>query len=115
MADASGTTAFTYTPAGQLLSENGSWANDTVTNGYTQRLRTALGLAQPSDSWLHSYQYDPLDLRTGIARNLGGAISTVTVSNDAIGQLTGWTAKETNTTPLNEQLRNHSAPISPLF
>jgi YD repeat-containing protein len=40
MVDAVGTTAFTLTPAGQLASETGPWANDTVSLTYAQQLRT---------------------------------------------------------------------------
>jgi len=174
MVDAFGTTAFSYTPAGQLQSENGPWANDTVTYTLWQGLRTAMSLSQPSGSWsqtygydalwrmtnvvspagtfgysynstvsplvsgitltnganiansydslarltqtalnnssmqtldAYTYLYDPLGLRTNVTRNLGGALSTVTASYDNIGQLTGWTAQETNgTARLNEQL-----------
>jgi len=173
MVDAFGTTAFGYTPAGQLQSENGPWANDTVTYTLQQRLRTAMSLSQPGGSWSqtygydsmwrmtnvispagtfgysynsavsplvsgisltnganivnsydglarltstkllnsgssildsYTYGYDPLGLRTNVTRNLGSAISTATAGYDAIGQLTGWMAKETNTVRLNEQL-----------
>jgi RHS repeat-associated protein len=58
MVDAVGTTAFSYTPAGRLLSENGPWANDTVTNTYVQGLRTALTLSQTTSNWSESFGYD---------------------------------------------------------
>jgi YD repeat-containing protein len=35
MVDAAGTSRFTYTDFGALLSEDGPWDNDTVTYGYT--------------------------------------------------------------------------------
>jgi YD repeat-containing protein len=41
------TSTFTYNAADQLISEDGSWASDTVTNRYTNRLRTLMGLQQP--------------------------------------------------------------------
>jgi YD repeat-containing protein len=59
MSDAVGTTTFSYTPAGQLASENGPWSSDTVTYEYTDRLRTSLNLQQPnSSSWAQNYTYD---------------------------------------------------------
>src|SRR5690606_29568272 len=61
MTDAIGTTAFTYNSAGDLLTEDGPWSNDTVTYSYdleVPHLRTNLTLAQPSGSWSQSYGYD---------------------------------------------------------
>jgi RHS repeat-associated protein len=58
MADASGTTTYTYTPGNQLLTEDGPWANDTVTNTYVNRLRTSLSLQQPSGLWTNAFVHD---------------------------------------------------------
>ncbi|MGA2751118.1 MAG: hypothetical protein ABSG59_20310, partial [Verrucomicrobiota bacterium] len=59
MSDGVGTTAFTYTPGGQLASESGPWASDTITYTYTERRRTGLDLQQPNASdCLESYGYD---------------------------------------------------------
>jgi RHS repeat-associated protein len=58
MMDAVGTTAFRYTPAGQLQSENGPWTNDTVAYTYFQGLRTNLSLTQPNGAWSQGYGYD---------------------------------------------------------
>jgi len=58
MVDGVGTTAYSYDAAGQLLSEAGPWASDTVSYTYTNRLRTALSLSQSSGSWSQSYGYD---------------------------------------------------------
>jgi RHS repeat-associated protein len=58
MVDAVGTTAFSYSQVGQLLSEAGPWANDTVSYTYAQWLRTTLSLSQPSGSWSQTYGYD---------------------------------------------------------
>ena len=41
MIDASGTNKFTWTAGDQLLTEDGPFAADTVTNAYANRLRTA--------------------------------------------------------------------------
>jgi hypothetical protein len=59
MVDAVGTTAYSYDPVGQLLSENGPWTNDTVSYTYANRLRMGLSLLQPNTSpWTESYGYD---------------------------------------------------------
>jgi RHS repeat-associated protein len=58
MVDAVGTTAFSYTPAGRLQTENGPWANDTLTYTYVQGLRTALTLSQTTSNWSESFGYD---------------------------------------------------------
>jgi RHS repeat-associated protein len=71
MVDAVGTTAFSYSQVGQLLSENGPWANDTVSYTYAQRLRTALSLSQPSGSWSQSYGYDSARRLTSLTSPAG--------------------------------------------
>src|SRR5690606_7941815 len=61
MVDAAGTTKFTYTSAGDLLTEDGPWASDTITHGYhasVPRLRTSLSLQQPSGAWTNGFTYD---------------------------------------------------------
>jgi YD repeat-containing protein len=59
MADGIGTTTFTYTQAGQLASETGPWASDTVAYSYVDRLRSSLDLQQPfASAWAQSYGYD---------------------------------------------------------
>jgi len=176
MIDAVGTHHFDYTPAGQLATEDGPWADDLVAYDYKQGLRSSMGVAQPGgvdwyqmyaydnawrltnlfsgagsfgygygapnsasasvarislpnfasitnnfdalgrlqstalvNRWGHvldgyAYSYDPLGQRTGVTRNLGGTSSTLSLTYDAISQLTGWTATESNGIPrLNEQ------------
>jgi RHS repeat-associated protein len=59
MSDGIGTTTFTYTPSGQLASEAGPWASDTIAYSYTNRLRQSLNLQQPNASaWAQTYGYD---------------------------------------------------------
>jgi YD repeat-containing protein len=41
--------------AGQLLTENGPFASDTVTNTYSNRRRIALSLQQPSGTWTNGF------------------------------------------------------------
>ena len=53
MIDAVGTATYTYTAAGNLLTEDSPWASDTVTYAYhasVPRLRSGLTLQQPSGS-----------------------------------------------------------------
>jgi RHS repeat-associated protein len=62
MVDGIGTTAFGYTPAGQLASETGPWASDTVSYTYANQLRQTLNLLQPNASpWAQSYGYDAVN------------------------------------------------------
>ena len=44
---------------GSLLSEDGPWANDTMSSAYTNNMRIGLSLHQPGGSaWAQSYGYD---------------------------------------------------------
>jgi YD repeat-containing protein len=58
MVDAVGTTVYTYTAGNQLLTEDGPWSSDTVTNTYLNRLRTQLAVAQPTGFWTNGFAYD---------------------------------------------------------
>jgi len=60
MVDGMGTTAYSYTAFGALLSEDGPWASDTVTLSYDNgRRRSGLNLQAPNASdWVQSYGYD---------------------------------------------------------
>lgn len=58
MVDAMGTTKFTHSAAGQLLTEDGPWSNDTITNTYYHRLRVKLDLQQPTGLWTNAFTYD---------------------------------------------------------
>jgi RHS repeat-associated protein len=58
MVDSMGTTKYTYTTAGQLLTEDGPFASDTITNTYVNRLRTSLVLQQPTGLWTNAFTYD---------------------------------------------------------
>ncbi len=74
MIDQSGTTAFSYTPAGQLLTEDGPWANDTVTNSYTEGQRTALAVNPASPALSQIYVYDSAR-RPGTISSLAGTFT----------------------------------------
>jgi RHS repeat-associated protein len=72
MVDAVGTSAFTYTATGQLLTENGPWADDTITYGYTQLQRTSLSLTQPSaGAWVQLYAYDDARRLASVSSSAG--------------------------------------------
>ena len=71
MLDAVGTTAWTYTPVGQLASETGPWTGATVTNTYTQGLRTTLSILQSGGAWSQSYGYDAQWRLTGLTSPAG--------------------------------------------
>src|SRR5207244_1017080 len=72
MIDAVGTTAYTYTSGGQLLTEDGPFASDTVTNTYANRLRTALALQQPTGAWTNGFTYDAAGRLTNVTSQAGG-------------------------------------------
>ncbi len=58
MVDGVGTTRYTYDAAGQLLTEDGPFASDTVTNIYWNRLRAKMNLQQPTGVWTNAFSYD---------------------------------------------------------
>ncbi len=59
MVDAVGTTRYSYDAVGQLLTEDGPWAEDSVSYLYSNRLRTRLSLLQANAStWVQTYAYD---------------------------------------------------------
>ncbi len=74
MIDQSGTTAFSYTPAGQLLTEDGPWTNDTVTNSYTEGQRTTLAFNPASPALSQIYVYDSAR-RLGTISSLAGTFT----------------------------------------
>ncbi|HEV2393364.1 MAG TPA: RHS repeat-associated core domain-containing protein [Verrucomicrobiae bacterium] len=71
MVDGLGTTAYGYTAAGQLLTEDGPFASDTVTNTYSNRQRVALGLQQPTGSWTNAFAYDAARRMTNVVSPAG--------------------------------------------
>jgi YD repeat-containing protein len=72
MLDAVGTTSYGYDAAGQLLSEDGPWANDTVSYTYNNRLRASVSVQAPNASpWTQSYGYDAAKRLISIASPAG--------------------------------------------
>ena len=71
MVDAAGTTKYTYTAAGQLLTEDGPFTSDTVTNAYSNRLRTKLNLQQPTGLWTNAFAYDSTKRLTNVTSPAG--------------------------------------------
>src|SRR5262245_11380016 len=71
MVDAVGTTKYTYTSGGQLYTEDGPFTSDTVTNIYTSRLRTGLGLQQPTSFWTNKFAYDSARRLTSVTSPAG--------------------------------------------
>src|SRR5437667_564391 len=67
------TTEFGYDPNGTLRSEDGPWANDTVSYGYnTGRLRSSATLQQANaSSWVQSYLYDSMRRLTNVVSAAG--------------------------------------------
>ena len=79
-----------------------------ITNHYDSLAR--LDYTALADKWGHVldgylYTHDPLGLRTNIVRDFGLTTSSSAIGYDAIGQLTSWSAKESNgSLRQNEQL-----------
>ena len=72
MVDGVGTTVYNYDAVGQLLSEDGPWANDTVSYTYNNRLRSGLSVLAPNASaWTESYGYDAAKRLTTVASPAG--------------------------------------------
>jgi len=90
MSDGVGTTTFTYTPGGQLASETGPWASDTVAFTYTNRLRTVLDLQQPNASeWAQNYAYDAAERMSGISSPAGTFTYTYNALNEVLAHTSG--------------------------
>ena len=83
MVDASGTNKYTYTIAGRLWTEDGPWANDTVTNFYNNGLRTNLILAQPVGTWTNGFGYDAAKRLTNVTSKAGAFTYTLGASGAA--------------------------------
>lgn len=67
MVDGVGTTVYGYDAVGQILSEDGPWNDDVVSNSYENRLRMEMSLAHPSGSaWTQEYEYDPARRLEGV-------------------------------------------------
>jgi len=83
--DAVGTTAYSYTDFGALLSEDGPWADDTVSYSYTSnRLRSGMTLLQPNaTAWAQTYTYDNAARLTGITSPAG----TFTYTYDPVNNM----------------------------
>ena len=71
MVDAVGTTKYTYTAGSQLLTDDGPFDNDTITNAFANRLRTGLTLQQPTGSWTNGFGYDTAKHATSVASPAG--------------------------------------------
>lgn len=72
MVDSVGATRFGYNADGSLASEDGPWADDTVSLGSQNRLRSALTLANPNAApWSETYAYDAMRRLTNIVSPVG--------------------------------------------
>ena len=77
MVDAAGTTKYTYTAGNQLLTEDGPFASDTVTNTYSNRRRIALAVAEPTllgttvAVWTNGFGWDLAGRLTNVTSQAG--------------------------------------------
>src|SRR5262249_32046781 len=71
MVDGMGTTTYSYDGTGQLLTEDGPFSSDTVTNTYSNRKRIAMALQQPTGLWTNGFIYDPAKRLTNVTSQAG--------------------------------------------
>ncbi len=71
MVDGVGTTKYTYTATGQLRTEDGPFASDTVTNTYFNRMRVGMDLQQPTGVWTNQFTYDAARRLTNVVSPAG--------------------------------------------
>ena len=71
MVDAAGTTKYSYMAGNQLLTEDGPFTSDIVTNTYQNRLRVALSLQQPTGAWTNGFAYDAARRLTNVTSQAG--------------------------------------------
>src|SRR5205809_176242 len=71
MVDAVGTSKYAYTAGNQILTDDGPFDSDTITNAYVNRLRTGLFLEQPADGWWNSFAHDSARRLTSVQSPAG--------------------------------------------
>ncbi len=77
MVDSVGTTRYSYDAAGQLLTEDGLFTSDTVTNTYLNRRRIALAvqgvsiLGEPFAAWTNGFGWDSAGRLTNVTSPAG--------------------------------------------
>jgi RHS repeat-associated protein len=71
MVDASGTTKYGYTAGNQVWTEIPPISNGTITNTYSNRLRTLMTLKQPSGVWTNKFVYDAAGRLTNVTSPAG--------------------------------------------
>jgi YD repeat-containing protein len=71
MVDSVGTTIYSYSAGNQVVTEDGPFASDTVTNTYINRQRVAMALAQPTGFWTNGFGYDFAGRLTNVAMSGG--------------------------------------------
>jgi RHS repeat-associated protein len=128
MVDGVGSTAYKYHPGGRLATENGPWANDTVT--YSLNSAGLVGswtLEQPGGStWYQSYGYDSAKRLASVTSfagdfsytyaGAGSLLAHVALPNgasivhqhDTVARLTGTYLKKDATTVLNKYLYQYN-------
>src|SRR6266540_4071716 len=106
--DAAGTTKYTYTSNGQVLTEDGPWTSDTVTYLYNNaRRRSGLTLQQPTGNWTNGFTYDAAHRLSTVAfsggtftytyKGFGNLVTNLALPNtakitnayDSVARLTG--------------------------
>jgi YD repeat-containing protein len=132
MVDAVGSTRYTFTTGGQLWTEDGPFASDTVTSTYQYRLRVGLSLQQPTGAWTNGFSYGPTRRLSGVIMPTGvfgydyslngvaqpGSLvrhlslpngSYITNTYDAVARLTGTWLKQSDNTVLDSAAYGNNA------
>jgi RHS repeat-associated protein len=93
MVDASGTNQYNYTVGGELWTEDGPFASDTVTNGYLNRVRTSLALQQPAGTWTNGFGYDAARRLTNVVSQAGSFTSEYSTGVGSQAGFSSWLVK----------------------
>ena len=96
-----GTTRYTYDAAGQLLTEDGPFTSDTVTNTYSNRQRIALGLQEPSGVWTNGFGWDLAGRLASVTSPAGTFAYTYTALDPTsrAGSCSNWACPATLSSP----------------
>jgi hypothetical protein len=101
-----------------LLTEDGPWANDTVTLSYTYHLRRTLTLQAPSGSaWTQNYSWDAAQRLASVSSPAGafgyqyGAVGGVTGASELIQRITYPSGALIDVMAVNYGVPRHFAPL----
>ena len=74
MVGGGGTTNYTYTARSRLLTEDGAFTSESATNTYSNRVRLAVSLKQPTGRWTNRFGWDRAGRLTSSERSSSEAL-----------------------------------------